>query len=155
MYTISFMRIVILSVILMTLGISDSFSQSILGKWKQIDDVSGNARSVVEFTERDGKYYGKIVQMFLTPEEGTNPPCEFCKGDKKNKPIQGMEIVWNMKPNGPNKFKGGKIMDPENGKTYGCKIEFVSKNELNVRGFLGISLLGRTQTWYRADASDK
>jgi len=151
MLHVSYMRITIIGLVFITFAATNSYAQNILGQWKTIDDVSGKARSVVEITESDGKYYGKVIEMFLTPEEGTDPVCEFCKGNKKNKPIMGMEIIWGMKPNGPTKLKGGKIMDPENGKTYGCKIELVSENELNVRGFLGISLLGRTQTWYRAE----
>lgn len=150
-YSVKCLRIVMISSLFIGFLFVNSFSQNITGHWKTIDDVSGKARSVVEIEERNGKYYGKVVEMFLTPEEGTDPLCEFCKGSKKNKPIQGMEIIWDMKSKNGKSFKGGKIMDPENGKVYGCKMELVSENELAVRGFIGISLLGRTQTWYRSE----
>ena len=60
-----------------------------------------------------------------------------------------MEIIWNMKKDKENKWKSGKILDPDNGKEYKCKMKIVEENVLEVRGFVGFSLLGRTQKWHR------
>ena len=120
-------------------------SQSAVGTWKTVDDEDGTVKSHVSIYEEDGKLYGKIEKL-INPERTI---CTACKGDKKDKPIEGMQIMWGLKPDKSNKWKGGKIMDPKNGKEYKCKIELEDENTLNVRGFIGFSLLGRTQTWFR------
>ena len=74
-----------------------SFSQtSIEGLWKTIDDETGRIKSVVEITERDGQFYGSIVELFRLPEEDQNPICVLCEDDRKDIPALGMEIVRNM-----------------------------------------------------------
>ena len=122
-------------------------SQSAVGTWKTIDDEDGTVKSHVSIYEEGGKLYGKILKL-VNPEATT---CSACKGDKKDKPIVGMQIMWDLKHDKDKKWKGGKIMDPKNGKEYKCKIELEDANTLKVRGFIGFSLLGRTQTWYRVD----
>lgn len=120
-----------------------------VGKWKTIDDETKKEKSIVEITEANGTLSGKIVQLFKKPEEDQNPKCVKCKGDLKDQPILGMTILWNLKPNGE-KWADGEIMDPNNGKTYSCKMSLIDGgNKLEVRGFLGFSLLGRTQVWER------
>jgi len=120
-------------------------AQSAVGTWKTIDDEDGKVKSHVTVTEVDGKLVGKVSKL-IDPEREI---CTECKDDKKDQPIVGMEIMWGLKADGEKEWNGGKIMDPKNGKTYKCKIELVNDNELNVRGFVGFALLGRTQTWYR------
>ena len=120
-------------------------SQSVVGTWKTIDDEDGTAKSHVSIYEEDGKICGKVLKL-IDPEQTI---CTECKGDKKDQPIEGMQIMWGLKQDKSNKWKGGKIMDPKNGKEYKCKIELEDENTLKVRGFIGFSLLGRTQTWYR------
>jgi len=122
-----------------------SIAQSAVGIWKTIDDEDGTVKSHVQIQEVDGRLVGTVHKL-INPERTT---CTECKGDKKDKPIEGMEIMWGLKADNDKKWDSGKIMDPKNGKTYKCKIELVSANELNVRGFVGFALLGRTQTWYR------
>ncbi|MEN2434140.1 DUF2147 domain-containing protein [Weeksellaceae bacterium A-14] len=123
-----------------------SFAQ-IEGKWKTIDDETGQAKSIVEvFKKSDGKYYGKVVKLLIKPE---NPNCTGCKDDRKNKPILGMEVIRGLKKDG-NEFTGGSIIDPKNGKAYKCTVTR-SGDKLNVRGYIGFSLIGRTQTWHKAD----
>ncbi|MGX9986511.1 DUF2147 domain-containing protein [Chryseobacterium sp. POL2] len=123
-----------------------SFAQ-IEGKWKTIDDETGKAKSYVEiFKKSDGKYYGKVVQLLIKPAD---PNCTGCKDDRKGKPILGMEVVRGLSKDG-SEFTGGTITDPKNGKTYKCTITR-DGDKLNVRGYMGISLLGRTQTWQKAD----
>ena len=120
-------------------------SQSAIGTWKTIDDEDGTVKSHVSIYEEDGKLYGKVLKL-INPERTI---CAECKGDKKDKPIEGMQIMWDLKPDKSKKWKGGKIMDPKNGKEYKCKIELEDEDTLKVRGFIGFSLIGRTQTWYR------
>lgn len=120
-------------------------AQTITGIWKTIDDEDGLGKSHIEIYEKEGKYYGKIVEL-LPAAEGDH--CIPCKGDKKDKPLVGMEIIWNMKAKGE-LLEGGKILDPKTGKEYKCKIELDSADVLNVRGFVGFALMGRTQQWYR------
>lgn len=123
-----------------------SFAQ-IEGKWKTIDDESGKAKSYVEiFKKADGKYYGKVSQLLIKPED---PNCSSCKDDRKGKPILGMEVIRGLKKDG-NEFTGGTITDPKNGKSYKCTVTREG-DKLNVRGYMGISLIGRTQTWQKVD----
>lgn len=122
-------------------------AQQLVGKWKTIDDETGKSKSIIQIYEQNGKYYGKIVELLLPEDKGKL--CDKCSGTKKNKPIEGMVIMEGMAKDG-NSFSGGKIMDPKSGKTYKCSIEFDGKDALKVRGFIGISLIGRTQTWKRA-----
>ena len=118
-------------------------SNDIVGKWTTIDDDSGKAKSIVEiFKKSDGKYYGKIVQLLQKPE---NENCVACKDDRKNKPLIGLEIIRGLKMEGK-EFTGGTITDPKSGKTYKCTITR-NGDKLNVRGYVGISLMGRTQVW--------
>ena len=124
-----------------------TFSQvSIIGTWETIDDKDGQPSSHIEIYEVDSKLHGKIVKLI---DEEDTILCEKCKGDKKDKLVLGMEIIWKMKKDKENEWKGGKIMDPENGKEYKCKMKLAEENILEVRGYVGFSLLGRTQKWNR------
>ncbi|MFC6267262.1 DUF2147 domain-containing protein [Frigoriflavimonas asaccharolytica] len=123
-----------------------SYAQ-IEGKWKTIDDETGQAKSIVQITKaKDGKYYGKVVQLLIKPASAT---CTNCKDDRKNKPILGLEIIRGLVKDG-NDFEDGTITDPKTGKTYKCIIKREG-DKLNVRGYVGFSLIGRSQTWYKAD----
>lgn len=122
-----------------------------LGRWKTIDDETGEEKSIVRICIEDGVLYGKIDSLFLEPDEDPNPLCDECKGKNKDKPILGMTIMENLSQKGTG-WSGGTILDPDNGKTYKCKIEIIENGErLKLRGFLGISLLGRTQYWLRVE----
>lgn len=123
-------------------------AQGVIGTWKTIDDVDGTEKSNLELYMVDGKLHGKIVKLL---DGADGEICIACKGDKKDKPLIGMEIIWGMKgKNGS--YSGGKIMDPESGKVYKCKITLSDdKDQLDVRGYIGFSLLGRSQTWYRVN----
>ena len=135
----------ILTLFFITLGLSLT-GQDVLGTWKTIDDVDGTEKSNLELYMVDGKLHGKIVKLLQGADREI---CTACKGDKKDKPLIGMEIIYGMKGK-DGSYSGGKIMDPESGKVYKCKITLSdSKDELNVRGYIGFSLIGRTQTWYR------
>lgn len=124
--------------------------QSVIGKWKSIDDDTGKARSIVEIYEQNGKVYGKIIQLFRAPEEEQNPVCRKCDGAKHNQPIIGMVIIEDMVLDADdNEYEDGTILDPESGTTYDCKIwlEEDDPDVLNVRGY--VAFLWRTQEWKR------
>ena len=123
--------------------------QSVLGKWKTIDDNSGDPRSIVEISDVNGKLYGKIIKLFPKPTEDPDPVCDKCDpADQRfNRKVIGMEIIRNLASDG-NEYSGGDILDPENGKVYRSKI-WVEGKDLKVRGYWGPFY--RTQTWLRAD----
>lgn len=121
-----------------------------VGRWVTVDDNTGKDRSVVTITERDGKLYGNIEKLILEPTEDPNPKCDKCPDEKKDQPVIGLEILWNLKKDG-DEWSGGKILDPDNGKSYKCWIQVIDEGRrLKVRGYIGISLLGRTQYWKKA-----
>jgi uncharacterized protein (DUF2147 family) len=124
--------------------------QTVIGKWKTIDDETGKPKSIVEIYEESGKIYGKVVEIL--DEEHKNSVCSECTGEDRSKPILGMIVIKGLSKVG-NEYKKGKILDPKNGKTYQCFITLEGDNKLKVRGYIGISLLGRTQYWYRADVA--
>lgn len=131
---------------------SAAFAQnSPVGKWRTIDDKTGKVKSVVEITETSsGTLQGKVLQV-LDSEKGPNPLCDACKGANHNKPIEGMVIAWGLRREGST-WDDGKIMDPKNGKVYSAKMTPVDGGrKLEVRGYMGFSLLGRTQTWEREE----
>lgn len=127
------------------LGTIGLHAQSITGKWKTIDDETGKPRSVVQIEERNGKYYGKIVQLFREPGEDPDPVCDECPGKKKGKQVIGMEIITNMEYDRSDKvYEEGEILDPESGNVYDCKL-WLEGGKLKVRGY--VMFLYRTQTW--------
>jgi uncharacterized protein (DUF2147 family) len=122
------------------------FAGDIVGKWKTIDDETKLPKSVVEITQAaDGTYIGKIIKLFRPATEDQNPKCEVCEGALKGQPLIGMQIITGMKKEG-NEFNGGTIFDPKKNKTYKCILKVEGTN-LSVRGYIGFSLIGRTQTW--------
>lgn len=138
----------IFSVLLMSLFFIINLSgQSVLGVWKTIDDNTKEAKSHVKIYEKGGKVYGKVVKLLPA---ATTKVCIDCPGNKKGKSLIDLDILWDMVKDG-NVYDDGEIVDPANGKVYSCKLYLKDKNTLIVRGYLGISLLGRSQTWYRVE----
>ncbi len=123
-------------------------SQSVIGKWKTIDDATGEAKSIVEVFSKSGKIYAKVVDI-LDPATKNNL-CKHCPGDDKNKPILGLNIIKGLSKDGA-EYNSGEILDPKNGKLYKCALSLESKDKLKVRGYIGFSLIGRTQYWYRVN----
>lgn len=121
-------------------------SQSILGKWKTMDDETGEPKSIVEITEKSGKIYAKVIEILNLSNK--NALCQNCSGEDKNKPILGLTIIKGLKKDG-SEYNSGQILDPKNGKLYKCSLSLESKDKLKVRGYIGFSLLGRTQYWHR------
>lgn len=122
------------------------------GLWRTYDDNDGSFRSIVEIKEDHGKFSGTILKPFLKAGEPTT--CISCDGDLKNHPISGFPLFSNLKAD-DDVWKGGDIVDPKNGKSYSVKLSLEDNgNKLKVRGYLGISLFGRTQYWVRTTADD-
>jgi uncharacterized protein (DUF2147 family) len=142
------MRITALVLALTCLPGLASAQTSILGKWKSVDDNTGDPRSIVEIIERQGKIYGKIIKLFPKPEEDPDPICDKCHPEdtRFNKKIIGMEIIAEMSQD-DDEYSGGTILDPEVGKVYRCKV-WLDEGKLKVRGYLGPFY--RTQTWLKA-----
>lgn len=132
----------------LTIGFNALCQNSIAGKWHTIDDETNEPRSTVEIFEKNGKFYGKIINLILLPEEDNDPICNECpnEDDRYQKRILGMEILRNMIRNG-DEYSEGNILDPKNGKIYKCKI-WMEANNLKLRGYWGPFF--RTQTWLRA-----
>jgi uncharacterized protein (DUF2147 family) len=127
----------------------------LIGTWKTIDDEGpnkGKASSHIEIFEKNGVYFGKITKLLIDPPDKV---CDKCPGDLKNKPLIGMIIVKDMKKTGNvdkklgEEFTGGTILDPDSGDIYKCKM-WVRDDVITARGFIGISLFGRSQEWQRA-----
>ena len=123
-----------------------SFSQSVIGKWKTIDDETGQAKSILEIYEVKGKIYGKVIEILDVAHKKS--VCFKCSGSDKNKPILGMVVIKGLTKDG-NEYNNGNIIDPKNGKSYKCYITLENIDKLKVRGYIGFSLFGRTQYWYR------
>ena len=121
-------------------------TNQIEGVWITQDDETGKKKSEVLLYKNEGKLYGKILNLLL--EEDKGKLCVNCKGENKNLAIKGMVIVEGLELNGKT-WEGGTILDPKSGKTYSCYITFENENTLKVRGYIGFSLLGRTQKWIR------
>lgn len=120
-----------------------------VGRWKTVDDATGKVKSVVVVWEQDRKLYGKIEKLVDPDPQDPDPRCTRCEGEMKDQPLIGLRILWDLKKDG-DQWSGGKILDPDNGKAYRCSIAFEDGGQkLKVRGFIGLSLLGRTQHWLR------
>ncbi len=133
--------------LLMTTSAFAADMNSAIGNWVTIDDKTGKPRSIVKITQVEGALRGSIVKLMDPTKQ--NAVCDECTGTNKDKPIKGMIMMWGLKPAGAG-WAGGRILDPSNGKIYKAKMSLVDGGKkLNVRGFIGFALLGRTQTWNR------
>lgn len=119
----------------------------LVGKWKTIDDETGVEKAVVSIYEKSGKIYGKVVSIL--EEEHKNDVCVNCTGADKNKPVIDMIIIKGLSKEDNNEYGSGQILDPKTGKLYKCHMTLENKDVLKVRGYIGFSIIGRTQYWYR------
>lgn len=119
----------------------------IVGRWKTIDDETGEQKSIVAIYEQNGKYFGRIETLFRKPDQDQNPVCDECAEDdpRRNQKVRGMEVIQDMSFTGE-RWEGGTILDPGNGKVYDCKM-WLEDGNLKVRGY--ILFFFRTQTWYK------
>jgi len=122
-------------------------SSTPVGTWKTFDDKTGQPRAIVRIYEQDGKFFGRIEQSFTPGAE--HRVCTSCTDDRKNNPVIGLLIIRNMKSDG-GEYAGGDILDPDSGSVYRCKMHLEQDGaRLVLRGYIGFSLLGRSQTWQR------
>jgi len=123
------------------------------GLWKTIDDKTDAVTAVVRIVEDSGVLTGEILEV-LDPEAAPDAICDLCTDDRKNAPIVGLTIIRNValgsRQNGP--WDGGEILDPKDGKVYKVRLKLADAGrKLEVRGYIGTPMLGRTQVWHRAD----
>ncbi|MFT5120564.1 MAG: hypothetical protein ACI9MD_001662 [Psychrobacter glaciei] len=125
------------------------FAASLNGtQWQTIDDRTGEKKAIIQLNESNGKVSGKIIKV-LNKEEA-KAVCTKCPGSLKNKPIEGLQILSGLKADGNNKWSDGKLVDPESGKTYSGKLTLSDNGQsLDLRGYVGSPLFGRSQTWQR------
>jgi uncharacterized protein (DUF2147 family) len=118
------------------------------GLWNTISDDDGRPTAVVELREVGGAYVG-TVRALLVPADHDDSLCTKCSGDRKDQRIVGMQILWNMRPDDDG-WSGGEILDPENGKIYHARMKLADGGrKLVVRGYIGLPLFGRSETWIR------
>jgi uncharacterized protein (DUF2147 family) len=133
-----------LALFLLTISIN---SQTIFGKWNSKNEQTGKVDSVIEVYEKNGKAYAKVVEIIN--DERRDALCTACEGEKKDKPILGLNILSGLEKD-DDEWSGGEILDPRNGKVYKCYIELVKANKLKIRGYIGVALFGKTAYWERA-----
>lgn len=122
-----------------------------VGLWKNIDDETKQPKALIRVTEQDGVISGRIEKILT---EKTDAICDKCTDDRKDKPVQGMTIVNGMRRNADQAglFDSGEILDPNNGKVYRSQMRLTDAGrKLEVRGYIGVPLFGRTQTWLREE----
>jgi len=130
-------------------GVQNSSVDSPVGLWKTVDDATGKVKSVVSIWIENNKLYGRVQKLVDPDPKDPNPTCDDCTGDQKGKRVIGLRILWDLRKDGDG-WSGGSILDPANGKIYKCLLSLEDGGKkLKVRGYLGISLLGRTQYWLR------
>jgi uncharacterized protein (DUF2147 family) len=128
-------------------GLLKTEAQTVVGSWKTIDDVTERPKSILEIYKEEGKLHARVVEILVEGKE--NARCIKCEGPKKDKPIKGMKIIDGLTRTGNNEYGEGKILDPESGKVYRCKLWIDPENpdELKVRGY--VAFFYRTQVWKR------
>lgn len=139
------------AVVLATLswGVHAEPSASPEGLWKTVDDHTGAPRALVRIYRQGEAYFGRI-EANLVPEEA-DARCNACEDERKDQPVAGMVILRNLKAD-VDGFSGGDVLDPESGTVYSCLLRLEGEGKrLVVRGYVGLSLFGRSQTWQRAE----
>lgn len=141
-------RFKLLSALLLNmLFIPAAIAQTPVGTWTTIDDKTGKKRAEVRLNVSDsGELTGTIIRVYT--QKGDTGICKNCPGDLKDKPIKGLKFVWGLKEKKHNIWTGGHVLDAKSGKIYHAKMT-VKDNRLYMRGYVGLSMLGRTQVWVR------
>lgn len=125
---------------------ADTAAPSVVGTWQTFDDKTGHPNGVVRLYVQNGLLNGVVVRL----RDGVPPDavCLKCSPPMKNKPVLGLVIMWGLKQDG-DAWSGGSVLDPDSGDVYRCTVHLSAPDKLDVRGYIGISLFGRTQTWVR------
>lgn len=120
-----------------------------IGRWRTFSDKTGAQTGVIEITQDGGALTGKIIKLFPQPGDPADPVCKKCDGPEKDQRVMGMTILKGFKRDG-DEWDGGTIIDPRSGYVYNSELRLDDGGrKLRVRGYIGISLLGRTTTWSR------
>ncbi len=139
------MKLFLLFGLWMLAQVHDAGAQ-VTGLWTTVDDRDGRAKSVVEIYEQNGRYHGKVVRLL---EEDADTICPKCPGDRKGKPLVGMDILTDLEIT-PDGGRNGQVLDPESGSVYSCYIQMLDAGKLKLRGYIGAPAFGRTQVWTRS-----
>ena len=120
-----------------------------VGKWQTVDENTGEPQSIVYIWEAEGELKGRIDSILRPEDKGA--VCSVCKGELKGQSVEGMTFIWGMKASG-NEYDNGSILDPDSGKIYSASFKLIdSGKKLEVHGYLGFALLGKTQVWHRTE----
>lgn len=145
------MKISLLFSFLTLCFVTTSFTQSkddILGKW-----ISEHGSGKIEIVKEGDGFAGKLVWLKepLNDEGKAKTDVHNPSDELKSRPVIGLEILKNFKHTGEGEYTDGTVYDPKSGKTYNCKMTLKSKDKLEIRGFMGISLIGKSETWTRVE----
>lgn len=126
-------------------------SNPIVGTWETVDDQTQQVKSLVELSSDGQVVTGKVVKI-LDAKADPDARCHLCQGALHDKPILGMTFLWGLRPNDAARrsWEHGTVLDPSNGKEYRCRVRLLDDGRLEIRGFVGVPLFGRSQTWHRA-----
>ena len=126
---------------------SIAFAQSPAGLWKTVDDATGKEKAIIRITEAGGVFTSKIEKLLDAAKQDSK--CDECTDSRKGQPVVGLTIIRNIKK-GESHWEGGDILDAANGKVYRARLTLSEDNKkLDVRGYMGTPMFGRTQTWSR------
>ncbi|MES2690456.1 MAG: DUF2147 domain-containing protein [Bacteroidota bacterium] len=147
MKTLSYAIVILMTSLFIPSGAQNNNEpDAILGTW-----ITGSGKAHVEIRKFNNTYYGQIVWLKEPNDANGKPKTDKNNSDRSrhNNPILGLKMLLGFSYKGDKQWKDGTIYDPENGSTYSCKIEMTDANSLNIRGYVGVSLLGRTDVWKR------
>ncbi len=138
-----------LSLIMMCFVASNTFAQqadAVLGVWK-----NGEGTGMVQVYKKGDKYFGKLVWLKIQNDADGKPRTDINNPEEnlKNRQLKGLENLRDFTFKGENKWEGGRIYDPKTGSDYSCEMKLIDENTLEVRGYIGVSLFGRTDVWKR------
>lgn len=153
--TLQLLLLLLTILVMVTTLIQATELATISGYWKTFARKTKEANSIVKIWLEERNLKGKIVKLFPKPGEDPDPKCTKCKGDNKDKQIFGMEILWNFVGQGRN-WKSGKILDPDNGKVYHCKMTLSEDGKtLKIFGYIKMLIkIGRSESWIRVKEKD-
>ncbi len=126
-------------------------AQSCEGLWKVILDKSNEPACIMQLYQKEGLLYGRMRKILKSDTKQADPKCVNCTDDRYNQRVIGMDLIRGLKRRG-DLWSGGKLLDPHTGRQYKCYLELLEPDRLKVRGYVGFSLIGRTQYWHRVDA---
>jgi uncharacterized protein (DUF2147 family) len=137
------------------LSADQAAANSPIGYWKTIDDHTGQARSIVKVFEVNGELRGRVEKLLNLPNGAKPPTCDKCPGDRKGKPVLGLEFLWGFKKDGAS-WSDGSVLDPEEGRVYNANLELLDGGKrLKLFGYVRVVFkIGRSQTWTRVASAD-